>query len=275
MRRRRKNRRIATASSTVAPRDGGSRTVLVHALMVLVAASIVAGFFVGGRALSRWLRSADSFSLRNVELDGLERLTREEVLDVAGIEEGMSIFSLDEQESLEGLESHAWVREARVRKRMPDSVFVEIVEREFTALLWSDGLYRVDSDGTIFERHPTGSPLDRVIITGVDRVLLEGDRELLGAELRKIIQVLGEYNRMGLGAHAPVRTIHREHGGGIVLYIGDRAREVRLGVGHTRKKLRRLRAVLRELRRDELDWEYIMVDSRNFPERVVVNLGSS
>jgi cell division protein FtsQ len=243
--------------------------------MVLGAAGIVGGFFVGGRALSRWLRTSESFSLRQVDVEGLEKLTREEVLGTASIEDGMSIFGLDEQEAAARLEKHPWIREARVKKRMPGAVSVEIVERELVALLWSEGIYRVDADGTIFERHPDGAPVDRVMITGIDEALLSDDREILKVELRKIIQILGEYERMGLGTVAPVRNVHREHGGGIVLYIGDEAREVRLGVGHTRKKLRRLRAVLRELKRDELDWDYIMVDSRNFPERVVVKLRSS
>jgi cell division septal protein FtsQ len=243
--------------------------------MVLCAAGIVAGFFVGGRVLSRWLRTSESFSLIHVKMEGLERLTREEVLRAASIEEGMSIFSLDERDAGVRLRRHPWIREASVRKRMPDSVAIEIVEREFVALLWSGSLYRVDADGTVFEKHPSGAMLDRVIITGIDESLMGGDREILRSELRKIIQILGEYERMGLGSQAPVRSVNREHGGGIVLYIGDEAREVRLGAGHTRKKLRRLRAVLREIRRDELDWDYIMVDSRNFPERVVVKLGSS
>ena len=249
--------------------------ILIHLLMVLGAAAIVGGFFVGGRALSRWLRTSESFSLGDVQVQGLEKLTRDEILHTASIEEGMSIFSLDEQEASARLERHPWIREAVVKKRMPDAVSVEIVERELVALLWSGAIYRVDADGTIFERHPDGAPVDRVMITGIGEALLTDDREILKAELRKIIQILGEYERMGLGTVAPVRNVHREHGGGIVLYIGDEAREVRLGVGHTRKKLRRLRAVLRELRKDKLDWDYIMVDSRNFPERVVVKLRSS
>jgi cell division septal protein FtsQ len=249
--------------------------LLVHALLVLGAVGIVAGFFVGGRALSNHLRTSESFSVRGIELTGLERLTREEVLEAAGVVEGMSIFELDEEEAQRMLALHPWVRECHVEKRMPDSVAVDVVEREFVALLWSGSLFRVDLDGTVFEEHPRGAPIDRVMITGIEQALLEEDGELFREELRKILQIVGEYERMGLGTVAPIRTIHREHGGGIVLYIGDGAREVRLGVGHTRKKLRRLRAVLRELRQDDLKWEYIMVDSPNFPERVVVRLASS
>ncbi|MBW2261374.1 MAG: FtsQ-type POTRA domain-containing protein [Deltaproteobacteria bacterium] len=281
-RRRKGNRRIAPSTvpaegpeAESEPRTGRAAAVLVHLLMVLGAVGIVGGFFVGGRALSRWLRTSDSFSLQEVNVEGLERLTREEVLRVASIEDGMSIFSLDEQEASMILGQHPWIREAVVKKKMPNAVSVEIVERELVALFWSGSLYRVDADGTIFERHPDGAPVDRVIITGVGRALLSDDKEILKAELRKIIQILREYERMGLGVAAPVRSVHREHGGGIVLYIGDEAREVRLGVGHTRKKLRRLRAVLQELKRDNLAWDYIMVDSRNFPERVVVKLRSS
>lgn len=281
-RRRKGNRRIAASTAPAqgaapAPRrwTGRTTTVLVHIAMVFGVLAIVGGFFVGGRALSRWLRTSESFSLSDVEVRGLEKLTREEVLRTASIEEGMSIFGLDEQEASESLGRHPWIREAEVKKRMPGGVSVEIVERQLVALLWSGSLYRVDADGTIFERHPEGAPVDRVIITGIGEALLSDDREILKAELRKIIQILGEYERMGLGTVAPVRNVHREHGGGIVLYIGDEAREVRLGEGHTRKKLRRLRAVLRELKRDKLDWDYIMVDSRNFPERVVVKLRSS
>jgi cell division protein FtsQ len=280
VRRGRRNRRILYAQGYVPEAGGGALTgrpsrapaVLPYVCMALVAVGVVAVFFVGGRALSRWLRTSDSFSVRRIDVKGAERLTHEKVLSAAGIEPGMSIFSLDEQEAREGLERHPWIREVTVEKRMPDSVSIEIVEREHVVLLWSGALYRVDSDGTIFERHPVGEAMDRVIITGVDEAWMEGDREYARSELRKVIQVLSEYKRMGLGTLAPVRTVHREHGGGIILYIGEEAREVRLGVGHTLKKLQRLRAVLRELRHEKLEWDYIMVDSRNFPERVVVKL---
>jgi len=278
-RRSRSNRRIASSmtipAGRIEPSPARAAAIAVHVMLVVCAAAVVAGFFLGGRALSRWLRSSESFAVRTIEVGGLERLERTEVLGIAGISAGMSIFAVDEQKAAERLRDHPWIREAIVRKKMPDALSVDIVERELALLLWCGGLYRVDSDGTIFEKHPAGAPVDRVVVTGIEEDLLEGDREILSAELRKIIQVLAEYERMGLGAGTPVSSVHREHGGGLVLYIGDDGREIRLGIGHVRKKLMRLRAVFRKLTSDGLGWEYIMVDSKNFPERVVVKLRPS
>jgi cell division septal protein FtsQ len=210
-----------------------------------------------------------------VDVSGKETLLVEEILEWADIEVGMSMFEIDEQLAARRLEEHPWIRNASVVKQMPDRVIVEVTERELSAMVYSDQLWHVDSDGTIFEKHQPSLPIDQVIITGIDDDLMTGDQELLRTELCKIIQILDEYERMGLSSIAPVTSVHREHGGGIVLYVGDDAREVRLGQGHTRKKLKRLREVLGELRKEKLDWDYIMVDSRNFPERVVVKLRTS
>jgi cell division protein FtsQ len=283
--RRKGNRRLAGAEPEVESRDGESAGapprsktfvfLLIHGAFVVVAAGIVAGFTFGGRALARWLRTSESFALTEVQVEGREKLLEEEVLAQAGIEPGMSIFELDELEASRALEFHPWVREATVEKQMPDRVTVEVVERELAALVWLGELWRMDVDGAIFERHPDDQPVDQVIITGIDESWREGDERQLRRELCKLVQIIEEYERMGLGRLAPVKNVHREHGGGVVLYVGDDAREIRLGEGHTRKKLKRLRAVLRELDHEGLSWDYIMVDSRNFPERVVVKLGAA
>lgn len=278
---RRSNRRIARATQPVDrevdPEPGATRLgkILLNGLLVIMAVGIVVGFTFGGRALARWLRYSESFALASIEISGAERLTEPEILAQAGLEPGMSMFEVDELESVERLQEHPWIREAEVAKRMPQGIQIRVTERELAAMVWAGSLWRVDVDGTIFEKHEDGASIDHVLITGVDEAWLSGDREQLRRELCKIIQIIGEYQRMGLGTVAPVKNVHREHGGGIVLYVGDEAREVRLGSGHTRKKLVRLRAVLRKLRREDLSWDYIMVDSKNFPERVVVKLTAS
>ncbi len=284
IRRSKPNRRIARAAHEPASpllsvggpeRKGRIASIALNALLVLAALAIVAGFTFGGRSLAGWLRTSDSFSMRIVKVSGNEKLLEEEVLAQAGIEPKMSMFDLDEHEATSNLVSHPWIREAKVTKHMPDRVIVEIVERELAALVWAEGLWRVDVDGTVFEKHPAGEPVDKVIITGIDNSWIEGDEEKLRSELCKIIQIIDEYERMGLTRLAPVSTVHREHGGGIVLYIGEEAREIRLGQGHMLKKLKRLRAVLRELDGQKRSWDYIMVDSKNFPERLVARLASS
>ncbi len=249
--------------------------IVLDAALAVAAAGVIAGFFVGGRFLSRWMGSSPTFALDDIVVDGEQHLTVEEILSAAGVVRGASIFSVDAEEIRSRLLENSWIREVQVVRRMPGSLSIEIVERECAALLWSGSLYRVDRDGTVFEKLPAGAPMDAVVVTGLMETWVDGDREHLSLELRRILQILAEYGRMGLQAIAPVTSVHREHGGGIVFFVGEDARGIRIGSGHTRKKLERLRAVLRELRSGKLEWEYIMVDSRNFPERVVVKLRQS
>jgi cell division septal protein FtsQ len=130
---------------------------------------LAALFLVGSpAALAAWVLSSPEFTLREVEIEGAARVPREWVKNELASLYGYPMFEIP-TELLEGrLTSHPWVAEARVRKRLPDQLRIDLVERRPAALLRRGGeLVFVDAEGVAF------APFDPAL--GVtDLLLLSG-----------------------------------------------------------------------------------------------------
>ncbi len=76
-----------------------------------------------------------------------------ELLKALDVTLGQPILTFDPEQARQRLERLAWVREARVERRLPNTVFVRLTEREPMALWQRSGkLYLVDREGAIVLR---------------------------------------------------------------------------------------------------------------------------
>ena len=91
-------------------------------------------------AIARLLEASASFGLRvnDIRVEGRATTDRETVLDALGARPGTSIFTVDPTHAKRQLESLPWVRSAAIERRLPDTIYVRLVEREPMAL-WQHG----------------------------------------------------------------------------------------------------------------------------------------
>lgn len=119
-------------------------------------------------ALTAWVLTAPEFTLKELSIEGTVRVPQSWVEgELIGLY-GYPLFEIP-IEVLEGrLASHPWVQEARVRRRLPDQLRIELVERRPAALLRRDGeLTFVDASGIPFaEYEPSTSVGDLLILSG-------------------------------------------------------------------------------------------------------------
>ncbi len=241
--------------------------------VALLAGAILIGFFMLNKVLLGKIRGSDMFSLHSVVIEGNKRFNREEVMKIGRLHKGMSIFDVDPGSVEELLDRQPWVKEAAVKRVLPDGLTIHMQERVRVAtLLIAEALYYVDRDGVIFERHAEEEQIKTVLITGVDEDFIAQSRELVGEEVRRILQFIERYNNMGLGRCAAIGEVHRETGGGLVVFTKTEAREIRFGNGRYVKKMKNLRTLLKYLEKKDREWDYILLDSDAFPDRIVVNL---
>ena len=145
-------------------------------------------------ALTAWVMTAPEFTLRHVEIVGAVRVQRSWVeRQLIGLR-GYPLFDIP-IELLEGrLATHSWVKVARVRRRLPDRLRVELVERRVVALLRRDSeLMFVDAEGLAFAEFDPAIGLS-------DLLLLSGSSEprLLRAAMRAAAvmeRVIPEWSR--------------------------------------------------------------------------------
>jgi len=121
---------------------------------VLAGATVVAIPRVPG-----WLSQIEFFDVREIVVEGTRYLDPDTARAVAGVPSGFSVWG-----DLEGVQArvrlHPLVAEARVRRKLPDALIIEIREREPVALLPTPSLVPVDAEGRELPIDPTRHRLD-------------------------------------------------------------------------------------------------------------------
>ena len=119
------------------------RRPMLALTLLLVCAGGLWGLVSGGH-LSRLGESIDSgiasagFAVVDITVAGAERTSVADVYAAAGIERGQSIFSVDASEARARLLDLPWVGDAEVRRALPATVTIRLVEKRPFAL-WRSG----------------------------------------------------------------------------------------------------------------------------------------
>jgi cell division protein FtsQ len=226
----------------------------------------VAGLVVGWRSLT----TGEALRIRAIRTGPLARAAAPDLLALSPVKVGDNWLSADVEAMERAVARHPWVREARVHRRWPPSLQLEVVEREARALVDLGGLYLVDGDGQVFKRAASGDGLDLPVVTGFGRDAYVQRRGEVEPKLRGALALLDAWDREGLAPLASVSEIHLDGDEGLVLYLGDDGTQVRFGEGEIPQKLSRLHRVLEALRADGRRAEVIHLDDRNHPDRVAV-----
>lgn len=106
--------------------------------------------------------------LESIVVEGRSRASNMEIAQALGVEKGVSIFDLDPHSLREKLEALAWVRSAIVERRLPNTLYVRLMERVPVAL-WQDEQGRtflVDERGITIKEAPHGQQHSFLVVTG-------------------------------------------------------------------------------------------------------------
>ncbi len=218
------------------------------------------------------VRSAPAFSLSDIEVEGNDRLERDDILEHAGLTVGGNVFEVAPEDAQARLLAHPWVAEATVTRQLPSSFQIHVREHRAVALLSLDGLYLVSDDGSVFKRLDESDVVDLPVVSGVDRTRFVRDLQYRSATLTRVVALMHDYRGAGLWRREPISEIHVEANDGLSLYIGEDNVRVRLGGGPYRAKLLRLRRVLERLKRQQARAEYVHLDNVRRPDRVTVRI---
>lgn len=103
-------------------------------------------------ALKR-LTTVDVFTIKNVSVIGVSRLTEEEILDLAKISSKESIFSVNSKEIEKKIASSPWIKDAKIVKSFPSSIKIEIEEEQpILTVKNQDGYWLVSDEGIALEQ---------------------------------------------------------------------------------------------------------------------------
>src|SRR5919204_4639653 len=128
-------------------KPGPPRTWLIHAV-TWMAPGLIALAILGG-ILVWYFRDHPYFHVAAIRLYGVERVSQQELLQLARIQPGVSLWRVDAEQIRRRLLHHPWIRDALVRRLYPNELEVIVYERTPRAILESGGGYLIDGAGYV------------------------------------------------------------------------------------------------------------------------------
>ena len=137
--------------------------VLIIAGVALVALDVPAKL---GEAAGEAVGDA-GFRVKSVDIQGLKQMDPRPVYDIALDQKTTAMPLVDVSGIRERLLQFGWVKDARVSRRFPDTLVIDIVERTPAALWQNDeGLSLSDAEGVVLDRVPVSRMPDLPLLVG-------------------------------------------------------------------------------------------------------------
>lgn len=236
---------IATAAIAVI---GGGGWILTQNGWVGERATAIGNGFMNATA-NAGLRVED------VVVSGRTRADAEEILAALDLERGSPILGVDMDDARTRIESIGWISSAEIARRLPDVIYVRVVERRPLALWQHDGnTALVDRDGKVIQRS------DLETFAGFPLIVGEGAPQ----HAAQLLDLLSAYPAVADATEAAVRVSDRRWN--LRLENGI---DVRLPEKDLATALDRLEEFQRE--HDLFDRDVIAVDLR-VPDRLIVRV---
>jgi cell division protein FtsQ len=147
---------MADARKRFARRQWARRWLTWRYVLAILLVVVVAG---GGVYLVFF---SSTLSVQGVEVSGTQTLSEKKVREVAAVETGGPLATIDLDKIAYRVRSLAVVKSAEITRKWPHDVLIEIVERQPVAVVEIAGeLHSLDAEGVVFgsyDRPPDGLP---------------------------------------------------------------------------------------------------------------------
>lgn len=225
---------------------GGVKPVLTWLGVGAGACVVMVGLTIGLLYGYRYLTNSPYFAVKNLEVMGNFRLTSREVLDTAGLHDGMNalLVSIDEVER--NVRQNPWVKTVAVKRVLPDGFSIRITERE--PRFW------IRVNGSMYYADSLGKPIAAVSLgkfASFPALEIEPGAESLTARLPELLGSLAKV-KLPLNS-AALSLVRLSHGKGVEVFLENSSLVLSIGHEEWRDNLQRLAATLADLaRRGEL-----------------------
>jgi len=206
-----------------------------------------------------YIRRDPSLRVKIIRVEGIEKLTKEEVLESAGITSDDCIFLLSPWLIRHRLQKVPSVHACEVERRFPDKLTIRIVERTpYATLVVHDHMYVLDKEGNVLRQLGPFETHVGALITqpaGVDSVEV-GDY-ISSPAVQGALQVYRAYSRTEASKYLKLSEISAQQASRICMYCDKLKCELRWGRDDFQKQAWKL-DVLWKARNGHLDSkEYI------------------
>jgi len=233
----------------------------------LAAAVICSALGFGGWRLYGLVSRTTLLRLEAIEVSQLKRVSREEIITLAGIRPGDSMLGLDLETVVARLSKNPWLEQVQVRRYFPHTLSITLSERTPQAVANVGCLYYLDEKGVLFKSLVEGDRLDYPLITGFTEDELAKDPKGCQEALKSALQLIGTLRKGGVFSLNDISEIHYSKGYGFTLFTMEGGVPVKLGNGDFSDKLTRLAGIYKELQPQMQALDYIDLD---YADKIIV-----
>ena len=191
-------------------------------------------------SLRDFVLQSSYFSLREIQVRGGEKVSGDEIIAIAGLRQGMSIWKADLVGIEKKISRHPWVRHVLVRRDFPRRIIIDVEERTPKAIVAVRKLYYVDGDGVVFKEVAPGENVKFPLLTGLRAEEIMAGNPALRRRIRDAIR-LGEM--MAQRSHS-LSEIHFGASDRLVVYTTAYPLALNMGWGEWDAKLERMERLL-------------------------------
>jgi cell division protein FtsQ len=229
------------------------------------------------------LVQSGAFRARTIAVEGLERLSRPEILAQAGIRAGANVLAVNLAAARKRLLAHPWVAEAEVRRELPDALHIRIREHRPAAVVALAGEKFLLSDrGELFKEWEAADPAGLPAVVGLkaadlpvaDRAAAAAGRPAPAPLRSRALDAVWQVLSLGREPRSPVpnrqlRAIQVDPELGLTLIAFEEEKAIRIGFDDYPEKYRLL-AELTAFLQGQADFNDFARADLNDPARVIV-----
>jgi cell division protein FtsQ len=223
--------------------------LLKKALRVSFHLLILSFFLFLGHRVYAHLLEDPLFRVREIDVGGCEKLSRETLLSLAGVEGMPNLFTVRLKDVSRRLEDHPWIESVVVRKAFPNKISIQIEERKPIAILQLEELYYIDAKGMIFSRVGERDGYNYPFLTGLDRQSLEKESEESMGLIARALELLLIVEKEKVPPLKEISELHMEKTSGVHCFTKTDGIEIKMGWDRFGEKLKRLSMIWSDLRK--------------------------
>lgn len=208
--------------------------------LLLVLTGIGAGVWEGYRAVV----GLPYFRIAEIQVEGNLQVAKEEIIAALQLAPGTSILEVDLPALAGRVLENPWIKEASIRRRLPLSITVRVIERMPEAIFIADRHYLLSADGVILtDLEEDELPTLPTLRAASPRRVVIGER-ILSSEMVQGLSVWRQFQLANAIQGERAHEIAMAGDGSYVVNLGQRMPVIRLRAQDMQGQLRRLGAAL-------------------------------
>ncbi|GFN35972.1 cell division protein FtsQ [Tepidimicrobium xylanilyticum] len=110
----------------------------------------------------------DIFNIKRIEVIGNKNLKKDQVIKASLCNIGENIFNISKKNGEASLKRLSYIKEANIKRKLPDKIVIEIVERKEIAIIPYIGSYiYIDDEGYVLKIEEQNDEVDLLRIDGI------------------------------------------------------------------------------------------------------------